>query len=168
MIYHLTSSTNPNLWHSFKCTIFAILLCLCLFFFCASLLHTAIMRVIVSYLFLRIAHSPDTSRSSVFLIQFVSGGFFLCCKYQFLHFILQIKYPNPSPCLLFSSFFCFSYKFGVKLCLSITYVFLTVDTGPSHSENFLSLLEGFINLSSFLPLYRERFFVLQILHSLQC
>ena len=54
-LYHLTSPTKPNFWHSSKCTIFAILSCLCLHFFCASFLHSAIKWVFdscLSYLWL--------------------------------------------------------------------------------------------------------------------
>ena len=54
-LYHLTSPTKPNFWHSSKCTIFAILSCLCLHFFWASFLHSAIKWVFdscLSYLWL--------------------------------------------------------------------------------------------------------------------
>ena len=69
---YLTSTTKPNYCHSSKCTIFAILSCLCLYYFWASFLHSAINWLIDSSLSSHILYFSDISLPSMFfLIQFV-------------------------------------------------------------------------------------------------
>ena len=80
-LHHLTSLTNQNFWHISKCTILAILSCLCLCYFWASLLHSAIKWVIDSYLSKHILHLSDLLVINVISYPVCPEGLILCCKY---------------------------------------------------------------------------------------
>ena len=87
----------------------------------------------------------------------------MCCKYQALCFFLQITFPNPSPCLLTSDFFCSSCKFTMELFIFPLFVsfflflFLSYKYRSFYCGKILSFLGNLNNLSSDLSKYRERF-----------
>ena len=120
-IHNLTSPTNLNFWSSSKCTILGKL-CLCLHGFWANFLHSVIKWVIDSSLSQHIPHLFDVI--NVLSYPVCSEGLFLCCKYQTLGSFFKITFPDSSPCLLTYKFFCFYYKFAMKLCLFIACVSL--------------------------------------------
>ena len=92
--------------------------------------------------------SDRSCPSMFFLTQFVRRACPAAGNTNPSVFFLQITFPNPSPCLLNSNFFCFADKFAMNLFLfplplSSFFYFLAVDIGPSYSREIFSLLQSF-------------------------
>ena len=99
--------------------------------------------------------------------------FFLVLQILIPLFLSSNNFAYPSPSLLTSNFFCFSYRFTMHLFFFPLLVFfsffcfLSVHTGTWYCGKILLLLE---NINNFPPtdLDIEKDFVPQFLHSLQC
>ena len=142
--YHLTLPTKPNFSHSSKHTILEITLCLCLYSFCANILHSSIRWVIYSSLSPRIPHFSETSWQSIFFfIQFVIGTCY-CAAY----IVSSFKYPSVilphvSSLLTFSvSLINLPWSYFSFHCLWLFsfFCFLAVNTDPSYCGKILSFL----------------------------
>ena len=127
-LYHLIFSTNLNFCHIFKGAILAILLCLYLYSFWASFLHSSSKLMMDSSL------SPSHSTFfgyllaiSVLSYSVFSEYLFLCCKHQDFHFLLQITFRDSSnvfSLLSFISFTSFQWNCFSFHCLCLCLLFI--------------------------------------------